>query len=247
MGRAFEYRRARKEKRWDKMSRAFTKIGREISISVKLGGPDPANNPRLRMAIQNAKAAAMPKDKVEAAIKRASGKDESDFQEVVYEGYGPHGIAILVEAATDNPTRTIANIRLYFNRAGGSLGKSGSLDFIFTRKGVFRIAPGAGANMDDVELQLIDLGAEDIIFEEEEDGTPIAVVIVPFEEYGNMQKALENAGLPIVSAGLQRFPNSTTRLSAEQEEEILNLIDKIEDDDDVQAVYYNMAVSGLRQ
>src|ERR1039457_6378562 len=155
MGRAFEFRRARKEKRWDKMAKAFTKLGREIAISVKLGGPHPETNPRLRVAMQNAKGVNMPKDRVEAAIKRASSKEEKDFEEVIYEGYAPHGVAVLVETATDNPTRTVANIRMYFNRAGGSLGTTGSLNFMFDRKGVFKL-PAEGIKIEDIELDLID-------------------------------------------------------------------------------------------
>ena len=234
MGRAFEFRRARKEKRWDKMAKAFTKIGREIAMSVKQGGADPTTNPRLRVAIQNGKGLNMPKDKIESAIKRASSKEEGDFHEVAYEGYGPHGIAILVECATDNPTRTVSNIRMYFSRAGGALGTSGSLDFMFERKGVFKIA-AEGVNVEDLELELIDYGAEDIFVEDGE-----IYVYTQFSDFGAMQKALEERGLNILSSELQRLPNNTTELSGEQEEAILNLIEKIEDDDDVQAVYHNM-------
>lgn len=235
MGRAFEFRRARKEKRWDKMAKAFTKLGREIAISVKLGGPHPETNPRLRVAIQNAKGVNMPKDKVEAAIKRASSKEEKDFDEVVYEGYGPHGVAILVETATDNTTRTVANIRLYFNKGGGSLGTSGSLNFMFDRKGVFKL-PAQGLNLDDLELELIDFGADEIFKEDEE-----IVIYTPFTEFGAMQKALEERGIPVISSELQRIPTTyAAALTEQQEEEILNLIDTIEEDDDVQAVYHNM-------
>ncbi len=234
MGRAFEFRRARKEKRWDKMAKAFTKIGREISMSVKQGGPDPTTNPRLRMAIQNGKGLNMPKDKLEAAIKRASSKEEGDFQEITYEGYGPHGIAILVECASDNTTRTVSNMRMYFSRSGGTLGTSGSLDFMFERKGVFKIAAD-GVNLEDLELELIDYGAEDIFTEEGE-----IYIYTQFGDFGAMQKALEERGVNILSSELQRLPNTTTELSSEQEEAVLSLIEKIEDDDDVQAVYHNM-------
>lgn len=234
MGRAFEFRRARKEKRWDKMAKAFTKIGREISMSVKQGGPDPATNPRLRMAIQNGKGLNMPKDKLEAAIKRASSKEEGDFQEITYEGYGPHGIAILVECASDNTTRTVSNMRMYFSRSGGTLGTSGSLDFMFERKGVFKIA-AEGVNLEELELELIDYGAEDIFTEDEE-----IYIYTQFGDFGAMQKALEERGVNILSSELQRLPNNTTELSGEQEEAVLSLIEKIEDDDDVQAVYHNM-------
>jgi YebC/PmpR family DNA-binding regulatory protein len=235
MGRAFEFRRARKEKRWDKMSKTFTKIGREIAISVKQGGPDPAGNPRLRIAIQNAKGANMPKDKVEGAIKRASSKEEGSFQEVVYEGYGPHGVAIVVECATDNPTRSVSNMRLYFSRGGGALGTSGSLDFLFERKGVFKLS-AEGVNVEELELELIDFGAEEITVEDGE-----IIIYTAFSDFGTMQKALEERGLNVISSGLERIPNSTTELPPEAEEELMNLIEKIEDDDDVQAVYHNIA------
>jgi YebC/PmpR family DNA-binding regulatory protein len=235
MGRAFEFRRARKEKRWDKMAKAFTKLGREIAISVKLGGPHPETNPRLRVAMQNAKGVNMPKDRVEAAIKRASSKEEKDFEEVIYEGYAPHGVAVLVETATDNPTRTVANIRMYFNRAGGSLGTTGSLNFMFDRKGVFKL-PAEGIKIEDIELDLIDYGAEDIFVEDGE-----IVIQTPFTEFGAMQKALEERGLPVTSSELQRIPGTfAAALTEQQEEEILNMIDTIEEDDDVQAVYHNM-------
>lgn len=235
MGRAFEFRRARKEKRWDKMAKTFTKLGREIAISVKQSGPDPSTNPRLRVAIQNAKGVNMPKDKVESAIKRASSKDAGDYQEVIYECYGPHGVAILIECATDNPTRTVANIRSYLSRGGGSLGTSGSLDFMFQRKGVFKVS-AEKVNMEELELDLIDYGAEDIQVEEGE-----VFIYTQFSDFGAMQKALEEKGVDVLGAELQRIPTSTTDISEEQEEELGNLIDKIEDDDDVQAVYTNLA------
>ncbi len=236
MGRAFEFRRARKEKRWDKMAKAFTRLGREIAISVKLGGPNPDTNPRLRVAMQNAKGVNMPKDKVEAAIKRASSKEEKDFEEVVYEGYGPHGVAIVVETATDNTTRTVANVRMYFNKNGGSLGTSGSVNFMFERKGVIKM-PADGINLEDLELDLIDYGAEDIFVEDGE-----ITIYTGFTEFAGMVKALEERKLPVTSSELQRIPtNFAPALTESQEEEILNLIDKLEEDDDVQAVYHNMA------
>jgi len=235
MGRAFEFRRARKERRWDRMAKTFTKIGREIAMAVKSGGPVPETNPRLRLAIQNAKGANMPKDRVEAAVKRASSKEEGDFQEVVYEGYGPHGVAVVVECATDNPTRTVANIRHYFSRAGGSLGTSGSLDFMFERKGVFRL-PAEGIDVDELSLELIDAGAEDIQVEEGE-----VHIYTRFTDFGAMQKALEEKGMEIISSELQRIPTSTVELTDEQAEEVLGMIDKIEDDDDVQGVFSNVA------
>jgi YebC/PmpR family DNA-binding regulatory protein len=235
MGRAFEFRKARKFKRWDKMSKAFTRLGKEIVMAVKEGGPNPETNSRLRTAIQNAKGVNMPKDRVEAAIKRASSKEEKDYEEVVYEGYGPYGIAILVETATDNINRTVANMRVYFSRGGGALGKTGSLDFIFTRKGIFKIAP-EGLDIEELELELIDAGAEDIYEHEGE-----IIVETAFTDFGAMQKTLEEKGLNVISAELQRIPNTRTELNDEQAEEIENLIEKIEEDDDVQAVYHNMA------
>ena len=235
MGRAFEFRKARKFKRWDKMSKAFSRLGKEIVIAVKEGGPNPEGNARLRTAIQNAKGVNMPKDRVEAAIKRASSKEEKDYEEVVYEGYGPHGIAILVETATDNINRTIANMRVYFSRAGGAVGKTGSLDFIFTRKGIFKINP-EGVDIEELELELIDYGADDIYEHEGE-----IIVETAFADFGQMQKALEEKGLNVISAELQRIPNTRTELTDEQAEEIENLVEKIEEDDDVQAVYHNMA------
>lgn len=221
-------------KRWDKMSKAFTKLGREIAISVKQSGPDPDANPRLRAALQNAKAANMPKDRVEAAIKKASSKEEKDYQELVYEGYGPHGIAIVIETATDNPTRTVANVRLYFNRSGGALGKTGSLDFLFTRKGIFRIQ-AEGQDLEELELELIDFGADEIVEEEGE-----IVVYTAFEDFGKMQKALEEKGIEVKESELQRLPTTTTDLSDEQAEDVIELIEKLEEDDDVQAVFHNM-------
>ena len=217
------------------MSKAFTRLGKEIVMAVKEGGPNPETNARLRTAMQNAKGVNMPKDRVESAIKRASSKEEKDYEEVVYEGYGPYGIAILVETATDNINRTVANMRVYFSRSGGAVGKTGSLDFIFTRKGIFKVAP-EGADIEELELELIDYGAEDIYEHEGE-----IIIETAFTDFGAMQKALEEKGLNVISAELQRIPNTRTELTEEQEEEIENLIEKIEEDDDVQAVYHNMA------
>jgi YebC/PmpR family DNA-binding regulatory protein len=235
MGRAFEKRKTQKMARWSQISKAFTRIGKEIAISVKLGGPEPVSNPRLRMAIQNAKAVNMPKEKVENAIKRASNKEEKDFAEVVYEGYGPHAVAILVECATDNPTRTVANLRTYFNKNNGTLGKTGSLDFLFERQGVFSIHKGT-INPEELELELIDFGAEEV----EEDGDEI-FIYTAYEGFGIMQKALEDKGIEVVKAELQRFPLNTVTLTEEQEEQVNKLIEKLEDDDDVQQVFHNMA------
>lgn len=234
MGRAFEYRKARKFKRWNAMSKAFTRIGKDIAMAVKAAGPDPDTNTKLRAAIANAKGVNMPKDRVEAAIKRASSKDEKAYEEVVYEGYAPYGIAVVIETATDNTTRTVANIRSYFNKHNGALGKTGSLDFIFTRKGVFEFDPNS-FNLAELELDLIDNGAEDI--QADEDGVTI---ITAFEDFAVLQKFLESNQIEVKSAQLQRIPNTLTDLTDTQAEEVLKLIEKFEDDDDVQAVYHNM-------
>lgn len=221
--------------RYDKMAKAFTRIGKDIVIAVKAGGPDPVNNPRLRQIVANARGLNMPKDRVESAIKRASDKDNSNYEEVVYEGYGPYGVPILVETATDNPTRTVANIRLYFNRAGGALGTSGSLSFVFDRKGVFRLAADAVTNPEDLELELIDAGLESMEKDENE-----ITLYTAFTDFGNMQKALEEKNITVKKAGLERIPNSYAEITDEQTDEILELIEKIEEDDDVQAVYHNL-------
>ncbi|WP_299824194.1 YebC/PmpR family DNA-binding transcriptional regulator [uncultured Pontibacter sp.] len=235
MGRAFEFRKARKFKRWDKMSKAFTRLGKEIVMAVKESGPNPETNSRLRSAIQNAKGVNMPKDRIEAAIKRASSKEEKDYEEVVYEGYAPHGIAVVIECATDNLNRTVANVRMHFSKGGGSLGKTGSLDFMFDRKGIFKIS-AEGMNLEDLELELIDFGAEDIYEHEGE-----IIIETPFTEFGTMQKGLEEKGLEVISSEVQRIPTTRTELTEEQEEEVMGLIERFEEDDDVQAVYHNMA------
>ena len=230
-------------KRWDRMSKDFTRIGKEIVMAVKEGGPNPDSNARLRTAIQNGKGVNMPKDRVDAAIKRASGKDEKDYQEVVYEGYGPHGVAIVVETATDNPTRTVSNVRLYFNRNSGALGTAGSSDYTFTRKGVFKLA-AEGLDRDELELELIDAGAEDVYetTEEDEHGAEHKYIVVEtaFTDFGQMQHALGAKGANVLSATLQRVPNTTVSLNDEQAEEVEKLIDKLEEDEDVQAVYHTM-------
>jgi YebC/PmpR family DNA-binding regulatory protein len=238
MGRIFEKRKHKMFARYAKMAKIFTRIGKEIAMAAKSGGPDPTVNPRLRLAIQNAKANNMPKANVDAAIKRATNKDEKDYEEIVYEGYAPHGIAIVIETATDNPTRTVANIRMYLTRAGGSLGKTGSLDFLFERKGVFKINPN-NKNLDDLELQLIDYGLEEI--NKEEDGE--VYIYTDFKDFGNMQKGLDEVGVEIISAELERIPTNTIKLSPEQQAEVLALIEKIEDDDDVQNVFHNLEIS----
>ncbi len=234
MGRAFEFRRARKEKRWANMSKTFTKLGKEISVAVKTGGADPETNPRLRVVIQNAKTANMPKDNIENAIKKASSKDAANLEEVNFEGYGPNGVAIWVETTTDNNTRTVANVRSYFNKAGGQLGTTGSLEFIFERKGVFTI-PLEGVDRDELEMTLIESGADDI---QEQDGE--LMVYTSFADFIPMQRALEGAGVNVTTAELRRIPNSTVNVTDEQAEEIIKLIERIEEDDDVQNVFHNM-------
>ena len=220
--------------RFDKMAKTFTRIGREIAIAVKQNGPDPNNNPRLRIVMQNAKANNMPKERVEAAIKRASSKDEKNFEEVVYEGYGPYGVPMLLECATDNPTRTVANVRMYFTRGGGELGKTGSLDFVFERKGVFKI-PKQGINIEEFELEMIDHGMEEMEIEGEE-----LFIYTAFTDFGKMQKAFESKGINILSAEKVRIPTTTIELNETQQQEILELADKMEEDDDIQSVYHNM-------
>ncbi|HVS93735.1 MAG TPA: YebC/PmpR family DNA-binding transcriptional regulator [Mucilaginibacter sp.] len=240
MGRAFEFRKERKFKRWAKMAVQFTRLGKEIAIAVKSGGPNIEANSRLRTAVQNAKAVNMPKDRVEAAIKRASSKDAGDYEEIVYEGYAPHGVAVLIETATDNTNRTVANVRSYFTKTGGTLGKTGSLDFIFTRKSVFTFEPG-DRDLEELELELIDAGLEELFVEADENGNDIAVIHTAFEDFGKMQKALEEAGIEVKSAKLERIPQSFHEVNEEQAADVLKLIDKLEEDDDVQAVYHNMA------
>lgn len=221
--------------RYDRMAKMFTRIGKEVAIAVKAGGPDPANNPRLRTAMQNAKGINMPKDRVEAAIKRASSKEEKNYDEVVYEGYGPNGVAILVETATDNPTRTVASIRLYFNRAGGAMGNSGSLNFIFNRKGLFKL-PKTNQDVEELELQLIDFGLEELAYTDEE-----IYIYTDFTDFGVMSKGLEELGIVPTSSELVRVPTTYVDLTPEQEEELMELIEKIEADDDVQQVFHNIA------
>ncbi len=235
MGRAFEYRKARKLKRWGNMSRTFTKIGKEITIAVKSGGPDPTSNSRLRALMANAKAANMPKDTVERAIKKATDKDASDYKEVVFEGYGPFGIAILVETATDNNTRTVANVRSYFNKFGGNLGTSGSLSFLFDHKCVFHIKPKDGVSLEDLELELIDYGVDEL--DEDEEGITLYGA---FEDNAGIQKYLEDNGYEIISSEFVRIPNDVKDVTPEQRETVEKLLEKFEDDDDVQNVFHNM-------
>lgn len=238
MGRAFEYRKARKLKRWGNMSRTFTRIGKEITIAAKAGGPDPSTNPRLRALLQNAKAANMPKDTVERAIKKATDKDAGDYKEIIYEGYGPHGIAIVVEAATDNNTRTVANVRSYFNKHGGNLGTQGSLSFLFDHKSVFKIKPTEGMDLEELELELIDCGVDEVEPDEEE-----IVLYGAFEDYSNIQHFLESNGYEIISSEFVRIPNDVKELNDEQRAAVEKLLDKFEEDEDVQNVFNNMKES----
>lgn len=238
MGRAFEYRKATKMKRWGNMARVFTKLGKQITIAVKEGGPDPDTNPRLRVLEQQAKKENMPKENVERAIKKAISKDESDYKEVVYEGYGPYGIAIVVETATDNPTRTVANVRSYFNKHNGSLGTSGSLEFLFDHKCVFKVAAKEGVSLDDLELEVIDYGVDEIDFDEEENEV---VLYGEFKSYSDIQKYLEENGFEIHSAEFERIPHELKEVTEEQRVLLNKLLDKFEDDEDVQNVFHNLA------
>ena len=235
MGRAFEYRKARKMKRWGNMARVFTKIGKEISIAVKAGGPEPSNNTRLRILIQNAKHENMPKETVERAIKKAMSKDMGDYKEIVYEGYGANGIAVLVETATDNSTRTVANVRSYFNKCGGSLGTSGSVDFMFEHKCIFKTPTIEGVDAEELELELIDFGVDEVFIDESE-----VIISGPFDAYGSIQKYLEDNNMEILSGEFDRLPMDTKTLIEEQMVAVHKLIDKLEDDEDVTAVYHNM-------
>ncbi|MFN3555007.1 MAG: YebC/PmpR family DNA-binding transcriptional regulator [Bacteroidales bacterium] len=237
MGRAFEYRRAAKEKRWDKMSKVFPKLAKAITLAAKEGGGgDPELNGRLRTAIQNAKAQNMPKDNIDAAIKRAAGKDAENFVEILYEGKGPHGVLVVIECATDNPTRTIANVKSYFNKVGGGLVPTGSLDFMFSRKAVFQLELNDKVDVEELELTLIDAGLEEIEVNE-----GVVYLYADYKDFGTMNQALEDLKIEITKANLQRIPNSPVEYSEEQLEDIDKLLDKIEDDDDIQAVFTNIA------
>jgi YebC/PmpR family DNA-binding regulatory protein len=233
MGRAFEFRKARKMKRWGKMAVTFTRIGKEISIAVKEGGPDPENNSRLRMAIKNAKSENMPKDRVDAAIKKASDKDSSNYEEILYEGKGPFGLSLMIETATDNINRTVANIRAIFNRNNGELGTSGSQEFNFDRKCIFKINLKEN-DIEELELELIDFGLEEI--EQVEDET---LIYTAFTDFGNMQKGLEELDIEIVSVDIERIPHHTITLNDAQKDEVTLLIEKLEEDEDVQNVFHN--------
>ena len=242
MGRAFEFRKERKFKRWGNMARVFTRLGKEITIAAKAGGTDPAGNPHLRSLIQTAKSENMPKDNIERAIKRAVEKDTADFKEVVYEGYGPHGIAFLIETATDNPTRTVANVRSYFNKFGGSLGTSGSVDFMFERKCVFKISSANPVDLEELELELIDFGAEEVFKDEEDEN--VIVIYGAFESYGTIQKYIEENGYELKSGQFERIPTTDLKKVAKEDRvELDKLIDKLENDDDVQNVYHLLDTS----
>ena len=235
MGRIFEVRKSTMFARWDKMAKQFTRIGKEIDIAVKQGGPDPDNNSALRRCIINAKSVNMPKDRVDAAIKRAMGKDKTDYHEEVYEGYAPYGIAILVETATDNPTRTVANVRMHFNKNGGTLGTHGSVAFMFNHLGEFKIK-NENVDIEELELELIDYGLEEI----GEDSEDNIIIRVAFEEFGNMTKALEERKIEIISSELTRIPMNVVDLPEDQANEVLKLVDNMEQDEDVQKVYHNL-------
>ena len=236
MGRAFEYRRAAKEARWDKMSKLFPKLSKAITVAVKEGGPEPEMNAKLRTAIQNAKAQNMPKDNIDNAIKRASGSDAADYTEITYEGKGPHGVLVFVECATDNTTRTVANVKSYFNKAGGALAPNGSLEFLFSRKAVFELEKPEEIDLEELELELIDAGLEEI-----ETNQDMVYLYADYTNFGALSKALEDKEIDIKKADLQRIPTSPLEFTDEQMEEIEKMLDKIEDDDDVQAVFTNVA------
>jgi YebC/PmpR family DNA-binding regulatory protein len=235
MGRAFEFRKARKMKRWGNMARVFTRLGKDIEMAVKSGGPDPGGNARLRLLIQTARSENMPKDNVDRAIKRAVSKDSSDYKEVVYEGYAPHGVAVVVETATDNPTRTVANVRMYFNKYGGSLGTTGMSDFLFDRKCTFKVAMKDGIDIEELELEMIDFGLDEIFVDEGE-----IVLYAGFQNFGSIQKYLEDNKFEIKTFAFERIPNDTKELNEEQQADVEKLIEKMEEDDDVINVFHNM-------
>jgi YebC/PmpR family DNA-binding regulatory protein len=236
MGRIFEKRKHKMFARYAKMAKAFTRIGREIVIAVKAGGPNPDSNSRLRAVIQNAKSINMPKDRIDNAIKRASEKDSANYEEVIYEGYAPHGVPVLVETATDNPTRTVANVRMFFNRGGGALGTNGSVSFMFERKAMFKVS-SVGMDKDMMELDLIDFGAEELNWDDENNDL---IIQVSFTDFGSMQKGLEDKGIEIKESSKIFLPTTTKEVTEEQEAEVMALIEKMEEDDDILAVYHNL-------
>jgi len=239
MGRIFEVRKSTMFARWDKMAKQFSRIGKEIAIAVKAGGPDPATNPALRRCMQNAKSVNMPKDRVEAAIKRAQGKEMENIEEILYEGYAPHGVAVLVETATDNHVRTVANVKSHFNKGNGALGNSGSVSFQFKKMGTFKMKP-EGLNPDDLELELIDAGLEEMGEGTGENGEEVLVIRCGFSDFGHMQKALEERNIVPISAELEWIPTTLVELNEEQSQDVLKLVDKLEQDEDVQKVFYNL-------
>jgi YebC/PmpR family DNA-binding regulatory protein len=239
MGRIFEVRKHTMFARWDRMAKQFTRIGKEIAIAVRTGGPDPATNPALRRCFQNAKSVNMPKDRVEAAIRRAQGKDTSNYEEILYEGYAPHGVALLVETATDNHVRTVANIKNHFTKGHGNLGNSGSVSFQFKKMGVFKLKP-EGINMDDIELELIDHGLEEMGEGTGEHGESIIVLRVFFNDFGNLQKALEEKRITPISSEIEWIPTTTVELPEDQAQDVLKLVDRLEQDEDVQKVFHNL-------
>jgi YebC/PmpR family DNA-binding regulatory protein len=239
MGRIFETRKHTMFARWDRMAKAFARIGKEITIAVKAGGPDPVGNPLLRRVVQNARAVNMPKDKVEAAIKRAAGKEAEDYEEILYEGYAPHGIAVVVETATNNPTRTVSNLRTHFNKGGGTLGNSGTVNYLFKRVGVFRLNP-AGLDPDELELELIDHGLEEMGESTNDKDETQLVLRCAFNDFGSLQKALEDRGITPISAESEYLPLTPIELSEAQATQVLEMVDRLEQDDDVQKVFHNL-------
>ncbi len=239
MGRIFEVRKSTMFARWDRMAKQFTRIGKDIAIAVKAGGPDPNTNPSLRRCVQNAKSVNMPKDRVDAAIKRALGKEMDNFDEILYEGYAPHGVAVLVETATDNHVRTVANVKSHFHKGGGALGNSGSVAFQFKKMGVFKLNP-QGLNAEEMELELIDFGLEELGEGAGENGEEVLIIRSGFTDFGNMQKALEDKSIVPISAEIEWIPSTTVELTEDQAQEVLKLVDKLEQDEDVQKVFHNL-------
>lgn len=239
MGRFFEARKAQKFARWDRMAKTFTRLGKDIAIAVRSGGPDPDSNPRLRRVLQNCRAAQMPRDNIESAIKRAMGAEQKEYEEIIYEGYAPHGVPILVVTATDNPTRTVANVRMHFNKGNGNMGTSGSVSFMFTHMGVFRLNP-EGLDAEELELELIDHGLEEMGEGEGEKGEPLLIVRCPFNSFGSMQAALEKRGITPVSSDDEYIPTTWVELAEAEGDEVLKLIDRLEQDEDVQKVFHNL-------